>query len=271
MSSRRIFRIAVAGLAATATLLSVAAFSAPVADTSKATHSSSSVSTHNSGKNAEVTVYLTRHGETWLNTTHRMQGWSDSPLTDAGELDAQHLGTGLAKAGVKFKAVYSADMVRHYETASLALGALRYKDEPVRDKRLREVSFGKFEGATQAETFTAVAPFMGTDQSMDSFLNAIVKANEGSGLPAETSAQVGTRAVAALNDIAAAQAKKGGGNVLVVSSGITIVAVLQSMGADVSTLTNGIANAAVSKLTYKNGTWTVVTMNDTSFVEAGAK
>jgi len=268
MKSRRTLRVAVAGLAAAAMLFSFSAFSAPVADGAKATHDNAS--NEHSGKNAEVTVYLTRHGKTWLNETGRMQGWSDSPLTASGELDATHLGLGLAQAGVKFKAAYSADMLRHFETASLALGALGYKGEAVRDERLREVSFGKFEGATQAEVFAAVKPYLtGTD--VKSYLSAIVKANGDSPLPAETLDQVGARATAALNDIAAAQAKRGGGNVLVVSSGITIVAALQALGADTSSLTAGIANAAVSKLTYKNGTWTVVTMNDTSYVEAGAK
>ena len=40
----------------------------------------------------EVTIYLTRHGKTWLNTVDRVQGWSDSPLTDAGAEVATKLG-----------------------------------------------------------------------------------------------------------------------------------------------------------------------------------
>ena len=31
-----------------------------------------------------VTLYLTRHGNTMLNNTGRMQGWCDSPLTQDG-------------------------------------------------------------------------------------------------------------------------------------------------------------------------------------------
>ncbi|PPL18678.1 histidine phosphatase family protein [Microterricola pindariensis] len=269
MSSRRTLRIAVAGIAAAA-LFSLAAISAPAlaANSNSASSSAQSVKAA-PGKKAEVTIYLTRHGETWLNTTHRMQGWSDSPLTESGELDARHLGAGLAEAGVKFKSAYSADMVRHYETISLALDELKYKGEPVRDKGLREVAFGKFEGETQSATFAAVTPYL-TGDDMDAFLNAIVTANEGSGLTAETVDQLTARAMASLNTIAAAQAKQGGGNVLVVSSGITIVAVLDALGADTSSLTEGIDNAAVSELSYKNGAWTVVTMNDSSYVEAGA-
>lgn len=32
----------------------------------------------------KVTLFLTRHGKTMLNTTGRMQGWCDSPLTPDG-------------------------------------------------------------------------------------------------------------------------------------------------------------------------------------------
>lgn len=279
MLSRRTLRVAIAGLAATATLISLAAFSAlPTADSSKAVSSSSSSSDKqsdkqsdkHSSKNSEVTIYLTRHGETWFNTLNRMQGWSDSPLTEEGILDAEHLGAGLAEAGIKFKAAYSADMGRHYQTTTLALNELGYKGEPVRDERLREISFGSFEGATQAEVFAAVAPYLTEESEFTDYLAAIVTANGDSPMIAETSAQLTERVMSSLNEIAAAQSKKGGGNVLVVSSGITIMAALASMGADLSAITDGIDNAAVSKLTYKKGVWTVVTVNDSSYVEAGA-
>lgn len=38
---------------------------------------------------APVTLYLTRHGKTMLNTTGRMQGWCDSPLTEDGAAVAE--------------------------------------------------------------------------------------------------------------------------------------------------------------------------------------
>lgn len=33
-----------------------------------------------------INVYFVRHGQTYLNLYHRMQGWSDSPLTERGWL-----------------------------------------------------------------------------------------------------------------------------------------------------------------------------------------
>lgn len=35
-----------------------------------------------------INVYFVRHGQTYLNLYHRMQGWSDSPLTEKGLADA---------------------------------------------------------------------------------------------------------------------------------------------------------------------------------------
>ena len=36
----------------------------------------------------KFTVYLIRHGETYLNKYDRMQGWADAPLTPQGIEDA---------------------------------------------------------------------------------------------------------------------------------------------------------------------------------------
>ena len=34
---------------------------------------------------AKTKLYIARHGKTMFNTIGRAQGWSDSPLTEAGE------------------------------------------------------------------------------------------------------------------------------------------------------------------------------------------
>ena len=268
----RTMRAVTAGALAVTTLATLAAFSAAPA-TQAAAESKKP-------KPGTVTIYLTRHGETMLNALERAQGWSDSPLTEEGRLSAEHLGEGLAESGVKFEGAYSADMVRHWETVSLALGELDAKREATRDERFREISFGKFEGAKNMEMWSAIATELGyanvgelfTDPDFDftEGLSAVARLNEGSGLVAETPEQVAARAVAALDDIAADQSKRGGGEVLVVSSGITIMLALDALGADVSGLTSGIENGAVSELVYNRGEWTIKTVNDLSYVEAGS-
>jgi broad specificity phosphatase PhoE len=73
---------------------------------------------------SSVRIFLTRHGETMLNELERAQGWADSPLVADGEEVAEDLGVGLADAGVEFDAAYSADMVRHFSTATIVLDAI---------------------------------------------------------------------------------------------------------------------------------------------------
>lgn len=239
---------------------------------------SASAESEDASTSSVVRIYLTRHGETMLNELERAQGWADSPLVGDGEEVAEDLGIGLAEAGVEFDAAYSADMVRHFSTAEIVLDAIGQDIEPTRDERLREVAFGRFEGAGNDEMWSFAAEELGFADVGAMFgsvefteaLDAVATASADTDLPAETSAVVGERAVAALEDIAEQAAEDGGGDVLVVSSGITITLALGMLGADLSGITSGIDNAAVSELVYDDGEWTVETVNDLSYVEAGA-
>lgn len=108
-------------------------------------------------KNAEVTIYLTRHGKTMLNTTDRSQGWIDAPLTPAGIEIAESLGKGLKAEKVTFDAVYSSDSGRAVETANIVLKNSGQEDllkKLKTDKRLREVNFGTYEGMPNEEMWT---------------------------------------------------------------------------------------------------------------------
>ncbi|MEG2254616.1 MAG: histidine phosphatase family protein, partial [Vagococcus sp.] len=70
-------------------------------------------------KNDELTLYVVRHGKTMLNTTDRVQGWSDAVLTKEGEEVVSSAGRGLA--GVDFQNAYSSDSGRAVQTAELIL------------------------------------------------------------------------------------------------------------------------------------------------------
>lgn len=41
-------------------------------------------------------LHVVRHGQTYFNRYNRLQGWSNSPLTQSGLDDAEHAGTYLA-------------------------------------------------------------------------------------------------------------------------------------------------------------------------------
>ena len=92
-------------------------------------------------------VILIRHAETPWNRERRMQGHIDTPLSDAGRAQAEALAQRLAD--VRFGALYSSDLSRAHETArAIAASSGR---EVLADARLRERSFGIFEGLTYAE------------------------------------------------------------------------------------------------------------------------
>lgn len=77
-----------------------------------------------------------RHGQTLLNGLDRAQGWSDSPLTDAGKQTAVELGHKLK--GIDFSAVCTSDTLRVVQTAELVLGENKNSAIPIKkDARLR--------------------------------------------------------------------------------------------------------------------------------------
>ena len=223
------------------------------------------------------TIHLARHGRTVLNTLGRVQGWSDSPLTAAGAETATRLGAGLGRSlrasGSAVSAVYAADMLRHGQTAELAARGLGVDGPILRDGRLRELDFGRFEGALTGEMWAEVAPALGYADEREAFadpgfdyraaLEAIARIGSDAELVAEAPADVAARALAALTAIAEAHP---GADVLVVSSGITILTVLATLGADLSRAAGGIGNGAVNRLEYRSGSWLVRSVNDLAFV-----
>jgi broad specificity phosphatase PhoE len=90
-------------------------------------------------------LLLVRHGETDWNRDGRWQGHSDTRLNDVGLQQAARLAGDLDGVDV----VYSSDLARAQETAAIVAQRLGL---PVRlDERLRERSFGAWEGKTAAE------------------------------------------------------------------------------------------------------------------------
>jgi broad specificity phosphatase PhoE len=92
-----------------------------------------------------TTLLLVRHGETDWNRDGRWQGHSDTHLNDIGREQALRVAAELHDVDV----VYSSDLARARETAEIIAGALGLD---VRfDPRLRERSFGAWEGLTAPE------------------------------------------------------------------------------------------------------------------------
>lgn len=90
----------------------------------------------------KTTLYLVRHGETEWNIKNIIQGQSDSELSEEG-LKAAKNSTGLIES-IKPDVIYSSDLGRALKTAEIIINGNDYKI--IKDKGLRELSFGKFEG-----------------------------------------------------------------------------------------------------------------------------
>lgn len=90
-------------------------------------------------------IYFIRHGETEWNRVHRIQGsteWTD--LTEEGVRLAEATRDGMIAKGLSFDRIFSSPYRRALHTAQI-LGA-SFGIEPIVDNRLREISFGPYEG-----------------------------------------------------------------------------------------------------------------------------
>ncbi|MBQ3544296.1 MAG: histidine phosphatase family protein [Lachnospiraceae bacterium] len=97
-----------------------------------------------------MTIYMIRHGETDLNKVHKLQGHSDIELNDYGRELARL--TGQALKDVIFDYAFTSPLSRATETAKILLesnNAKTIKDKKldlIIDERIKEISFGEFEG-----------------------------------------------------------------------------------------------------------------------------
>lgn len=101
-----------------------------------------------------VTTFIIRHGQTDWNAEYRLQGQQDIPLNDLGRRQASENGVTLKRlagdlSGYRF---VSSPLGRARETMERlrAAAGLSGGDYAI-DERLREISFGDWEGSTNAE------------------------------------------------------------------------------------------------------------------------
>ena len=96
-------------------------------------------------------IYIIRHGETDLNSKGVMQGWVDEPLNESGRLLAEITGREMRTQGIRFDGCYSSPLIRAKETAEIVLRESGNPVDILCDDRIREISFGRFEGVPLAE------------------------------------------------------------------------------------------------------------------------
>ena len=102
-------------------------------------------------------LHLVRHGQTYFNRYNRLQGWSNSPLTESGVADAVKAGERLK--GLTFAAAYCSDTTRAQQTAEKILDINEAAGNPrpalVTDMHFREQFYGYYEGLDMAMAWYA--------------------------------------------------------------------------------------------------------------------
>jgi len=97
-------------------------------------------------------VVFLRHGQSTWNRDNRFIGWTDTPLTDDGVLEARVAGDMLAKSGILFDEVHTSMLRRCIRTTNLVLMELGQEYIPVHKHwRLNERHYGDLVGKNKKE------------------------------------------------------------------------------------------------------------------------
>lgn len=228
-----------------------------------------------------ITLYFVRHGKTMFNNTDQVQGWSDTPLIEKGEKQADATGVGMKD--ITFTTAYTSDLGRARATAKRILAN---NDHEIPDLielvGLREWGYGGYEGKLNHEMWDPIFEAHGlkfddewsqyaeltTMMSDEDIANAIAENDPTH--TAETYAEITKRSQEAIDQIIKETEEKGGGNALIISSGSEIPTILelivpgQYKGEDIS-------NCSVTIVEYKDGAYTLSVIGDTSYTEKGTQ
>lgn len=117
------------------------------------------------------TIYLVRHGKTFINRYHKMQGWCDSPLTSEGIAGAKKVGQVLKD--VPLDIALSSDTKRASDTCDYIIQENCNHDElqHLSSPFFREQFYGSFEGSNQDAVWRAVGTVHGYPSRQDLIKN----------------------------------------------------------------------------------------------------
>lgn len=92
-------------------------------------------------------IYVIRHGQTEANAENRLQGRSDTPLTDTGKRQIKNVIAAVKRRGIEV--LISSPLKRALDTAKLI--AQELKTDIRVDPDLREICYGDWEGQSKEE------------------------------------------------------------------------------------------------------------------------
>lgn len=187
-------------------------------------------------------LYAMRHGETDWNVQVRLQGCADVPLNEKGKKLAKV--TGETLKNTKFDAVFSSPLSRAVETAKLVLGN---QNVPiVTDDRIKEISFGEWEGRRSQKEYGEIPQEM---------LNNFFHAPEKYVAPpkGETFAEILARTKDFYEELIQKKEYENS-NILISSHGAAVRALLQCVYCDGNFWQSGVPhNCAITIVELKDG------------------
>lgn len=203
-------------------------------------------------------LYLVRHGQTLFNRYNRLQGWSNSPLTEKGLKDADKAAKKLEN--ITFAAAYCSDTTRAQITAQRILDANEaagnVRPKLVSDMHFREQCYGYFEGQDMqmawwaagapngAKTYNEIVEKFGLAATRDMLKEADPFHD------AESDIEYWTRVEDGFKLISSNSSLKDGDNVLQISHGNTLLSLMHRFAPAGYDLSERPANGSVTRLDF---------------------
>lgn len=206
----------------------------------------------------QLNMYLVRHGQTYFNRYNRLQGWSNSPLTQSGIDDAHKTGEKLKQ--LDFAAAYCSDTTRAQQTAQTILNinerAGHKRPELTADMHFREQFYGYFEGQDMAMAWYAAGAPHGANtysQIVEKYGLAATRDFLKEADPfhdAESDEEYWKRIEDGFALVAKNPALRNNDNILMISHGNTLLSLMQRFAAGSYDLSVRPRNGSVTQLTY---------------------
>jgi len=110
------------------------------------------LSKYHSGTSGSYNLVLLRHGQSTWNCDNCFIGWTDTPLTEEGVLEARAAGQVLVRSGIKFDEVHTSLLRRAIRTTNFVLMELGQEYIPMyKHFRLNERMYGSLVGLNKKE------------------------------------------------------------------------------------------------------------------------
>lgn len=215
-----------------------------------------------------LNLYLVRHGQTYYNIFNKLQGWSNSPLTQRAIDGAKDIGQRLAE--VPFAGAFCSDTGRAIATAKIVLAENQVSNikDPKPVSYFREEFYGYYEGTDMNQAWYLAAgphglknfPQIVEKYSFDTAKDFLKEADP-FGL-AENHEEYWNRIDQGFALISSDESLHDGDNVLVISHGNTLLSLMDRYAAGRYDLSERPANGSLTKLRLVDGQIEVVSYNE---------